>query len=361
MARFFHDTCISFAQHFVLAAGLVLAGPSLSAAQSQCELVAERAQVADLRSAVGSRWSFLDALSAVPGVAAVGNAESHGTVGSVEAYARATYRISPPLSAAFAKVASYGTGWSADLYRFGEGASSLRMVESSQGTAHCQVLIFFDVAADGSAHAIAAPPSADGLCSTVAGRAGEIDGTPTFIVEDQRLPEIDVAISLTAWQRGAWQRTCRIGFKFKAVFRVDDRSCHGVDCDRIETEVLRQVERVDRKAPEETNDPRVDRAAFNRMKALATDYASKFLPGLPRDKPSLFYSSFLEFRDATFVPIVVDAETYLGQIGHGAFGWRTAADYLFAAYRLENNRLEPVAAFYVSKVRGELLDVAVEQ
>ena len=36
------------------------------------------------------------------------------------------------------------------------------------------------------------------------------------------------------------------------------------------------------------------------------------------------------------------------------------SDYLFNAYQLSGDRLEVVAAFYVSKVRGRLLSATVE-
>jgi hypothetical protein len=325
--------------------------------------VADKARATELGSIDTSRWSLLQALEQqAPDVFATGAVELHGDMGTVVAWMRSSYRVSPPLSDALNRVASYGTGWATDLYRFGRGKSGLRMIESSQGTAHCQVFVFFDVAPDGSARLVDAPPGTrpGQLCAGTSGNAGEVAGVPTFVVEDQKLPANNIVVSLTPWQQDGWQRTCRIDFRFSAVYRVDERACQGVDCDRIESEVLRQVDRVDRKAPEETNNPRVDRAAFDRMKALAPDHASKFLPGFPRDKPSLFSSSFLEFGDATFVPIVVDGETYLGQIGHGAFWRTTTPDYLFAAYRLADGRLEPVAAFYIGKARGALLGVTTE-
>jgi hypothetical protein len=60
------------------------------------------------------------------------------------------------------------------------------------------------------------------------------------------------------------------------------------------------------------------------------------------------------------VPFVFESETYLAQIGHGVYRYVTSPDYLFAAYRLAEDRLEPVASFYVRKERDRLLSATVE-
>jgi hypothetical protein len=345
------------------AALFALVAPAIASAQSACTLIAQKALAGDLHSSSLAGWPFLKGVAErSEGLVAIGVSEFSGTVGTVEEHVRRSYQISPQLSDAFAQIASYGTGWAADLSRFGETKSGLRMVQSAQGTAYCQVFVFFDVAADGSAQAIADPPGAQPgrLCSTTSGSAIEVLGTPTFMVEDRKLPEDNVVVALTPWQRGSWQRTCRIAFKFSHVFRAADRSCRGVDCPRIEAEVLRQVERLDRQEPPSSSEPPVEREKVEKMTALAKDYAERFLPSLPRDTAKLFESSFIEFRDPAFVPFVFESETYLAQIGHGVYRYVTSPDYLFAAYRLAEDRLEPVASFYVRKERDRLLSATVD-
>jgi hypothetical protein len=45
-------------------------------------------------------------------------------------------------------------------------------------------------------------------------------------------------------------------------------------------------------------------------------------------------------------------------VGHAAVGWRKVPDYLFAAYKKVGDSLEPVAGFYISKMRGKPVSAA---
>lgn len=331
-----------------------LSAPTIGSAQGLCDVVAEAERTAASRSPGTGQWR-----SAGPVV--TGPLELHETVGTIVDHVRSSYRISAPLSDALARIASYGTGWAANLSRFGQRTTGLHMIDSDQGTAHCQVLLFFAVTPDGSARLAADPPGVEPgqLCSNKSGRAGEVLGTPTFIVTDEKVPDNDIVESLTPWRGDAWQQSCRIHFRFSDTFGVADRACRGVDCEKIEAEVLRLVERVDHKAPPASNDPPFDRKAFERMKAQAV-YLRGFLDMLPRDKPSQFYTSLVEFRDDVLLPFVFEGKTYLARIGHAAFHEFTSRDYLFNAYRLVDDHLKLVAEFYVDKARGRLLSATVE-
>jgi hypothetical protein len=132
-----------------------------------------------------------------------------------------------------------------------------------------------------------------------------------------------------------------------------------VDCEKIEPEVLRMVERVDRKVPPAAHDPPFSHETFERMKTLAADLRG-FLDMLPRDRPVRFQTSVIEFRDDVLLPLVFEGQTYLARVGHAALHEFTSADYLFNAYRLVDNHLELVAEFYVGKARGRLLSATVE-
>ena len=73
-----------------------------------------------------------------------------------------------------------------------------------------------------------------------------------------------------------------------------------------------------------------------------------------------FGASLIEFRDDVLVPFVFEGKIYLARIGHTGLRSLMTSDYLFNAYQLSGDRLEVVAAFYVSKVRGRLLSATVE-
>ena len=333
---------------------LALSASTIGAAQSLCDVIAEAERAAASRSPGTGQWT-----SAGPIVA--GPLELHETVGTIVEYVRSSYRISAPLSDALARIASYGTGWAANLSRFGQGATGLRMIDSDQGTAHCQVLLFFDVAPDGSARLVDDPPGVEPgqLCSNRSGHAGEVLGTPTFVATDEKLPATDIVKSLTPWQGDTWQRSCSIHLRFRDAFGVADRACRGVDCEKIEADVLRLVERLDRRTPQVSNEPPFERKTFDRMKALAV-HLRGFLDMLPRDRPSQFQTSLIEFRDDVLVPFVFDGKTYLARIGHAGFHSLITSNYLFNAYQLVDDHLDLVAEFYVDKGRGRLLSATVE-
>jgi hypothetical protein len=345
-----------FQKHWscALVTAFALTVPNPGAAQNLCDVVAEAERTATSHSSGTGPWRSSSPI-------ATGPLELRETVGTIVEHVRRRYHLSASLSDALARIASYGTGLAANLSRFGQDTIGLHMIDSDQGTAHCQVLLFFDVASDGNAQLVADPPGVDPgqLCSTKSGRAGEVLGTPAFIVTDERVPGNDIVTSVTPWQRNAWQTTCRIHFKFSDSFGVADRACSGVDCEKIEAEVLRLVERVDHKTPPAANEPPFDRETFERMKAQAV-YLRGFLDMLPRDKPSQFSTSLVEFRDDVLLPFVFEGKTYLARIGHAAFHALTSRDYLFNAYQLVDDHLELVAEFYVDKARGRLLRATVE-
>jgi hypothetical protein len=101
--------------------------------------------------------------------------------------------------------------------------------------------------------------------------------------------------------------------RFRDEFGVADRACRGVDCEKIEADVLRLVERLDRRTPQVSNEPPFERKTFDRMKALAV-HLRGFLDMLPRDRPSQFQTSLIEFRDDVLVPFVFDGKTYLARL-----------------------------------------------
>src|SRR5262249_1993979 len=149
---------------------------------------------------------------------------------ATQARLRSDYRAGPDLLEALKSLSN--DEWWLSFFRF--GTSTLHMAVSSQGSAHCQNFVFFDVPAAAAARVVAAPPSVQNaepmtFCYKNAGYAGTVTGVSAFIAEDNR-DDSTVALTITPWRDGRWQQACRVVITFSDVFQVIDRFCQGVDC-----------------------------------------------------------------------------------------------------------------------------------
>ena len=262
-------------------------------------------------------------------------------------------RASQTLRDAIGKLTG-GSNWLFSLHRFGR--SSLHMAEVMQGTLHCRRLKFFDISPTG-ASAVSAPPivatnGGMGFCWTESAYAGEVAGTPAFIVQNDS--DDVVGLSITPWRDGQWQTSCRVTVKFTPRFEVTERYCSGMDCAAVANQALAFAKTIDRGAAlvGDANE------SFRALKKLAEEDP----PGNDlRDLQGTFDNAYSEFaRQSVMIPVMVGGETYLGRIGHAAIGWRISPDYLFAMYKKGNHGLEPVAAVYISKTRDKPLSVSIE-
>ena len=269
------------------------------------------------------------------------------------------YRAAPSLTEAIGELIDGGDTFT--LSRF--GGSSLSMAESVGGTARCQSFIFFDAPPAGAAHAVADPPVVQNaepftFCVKTTGYAGEVAGVPAFVVETDR--DSTVELSFTPWRDGGWQGQCTVVIRFSDIFEMTDRFCKDVDCNAMADQALSLTKKVDQ-SPQAAQDEANGRdAKFKALKKLADDRPpDNQLPTFGGQIHGLFGSAYNDFaEDSVLLPVVVSGETYLGRVGHAAVGWRKVPDYLFAAYKKVGDSLEPVAGFYISKMRGKPVSAA---
>jgi hypothetical protein len=276
---------------------------------------------------------------------------------------RAEYRAEPSLLEAVGQL--HGDGWGVSLHRFGR--SALHMAQVVSGTAHCQHFVFFDASSTGAAHAIVDPSVVRNaepfsFCYKMTAYAGEVAGVPAFIVETDR--DNTVELSFTPWRDSGWQRQCKVVIRFSDVFEVTDRFCQGVNCNEMADQALSLLKKVDQN-PQAAEDAGGQDGKFKAMKELA-DGNLQDIQSFPTFGGSIHGSYFPNGSDqaqfgseSVILPVVVAGETYLARLGHFAIGWQTTPDYLFAAYKRVGDSLEPVAGFYISKMRGKPLSATV--
>ena len=273
---------------------------------------------------------------------------------------RQKYRAVPSLTEAIGSLIDDNGTFS--VHRF--GGSTLNLAEGVGGTASCQRFVFFDAPPAGAAHTIVDPPVVQNaepftFCVKTTGYAGEVVGIPAFIVETDR--DSTVELSFTPWRSGGWQQQCQVVVRFSDVFEVTDRFCKDVDCNAMANQALSLTKKVDQSPQAAPEDANGQDAKFTALKKLADDRPPSIqLPTFGGQIHSLFGSPYTEFaEDSVLLPIVVGGETYLGRVGHGAIAWRKVPDYLFAVYKMVGDSLEPVAGFYISKMRGKPLSATV--
>jgi hypothetical protein len=266
---------------------------------------------------------------------------------------RDEYRASPELLEAVGQQANPSS--MPTIHRFGR--SSLYLSPTIQGTAYCQRFIFFEAPAGATAHTTEAPPivqTADetAFCWKRSGVAGEIAGVPAFIVQSDK--DSTVELSVTPWRGGKWENACRVTVTFANDFEATDRFCQGVNCDAMAERARWLAEGLDKSH-------RFGSGILYRKELAADGRLDDYLPTFGGKIQDGYRASYTEFAsDTIFLPIVVGSEMFLGRIGHAAFAWRTAPNYLFAAYRMTGNRLEPVAGIYIARIRARPEDIKVD-
>ena len=296
---------------------------------------------------------------ASPGVISIDAEGWHGqTKSETLERLRREYRAEPGLLAAIAKLTN--DDGTIPLYRFAK--SSLHMAKIIEGSASCERFLFFEVPPAGAAHPVAAPAVVQtaepfAFCSMTKAYAGEVSGTPAFIVETDQEGTVD--LSLTTWREGGWQRPCKVVIRFSDVFEVTDRFCEGVNCSEMAQQALALVKKADQ-SPQAAEEDANGQGKFTAMKELAAN-DPRDTQSFPTFGGSLRGPGSAEFApDSVVLPIVVGGETYLARVGHPAIGWRTYPDYLLAAYRLVGNGFEPAAGIYISKTRGKPVSATVD-
>jgi hypothetical protein len=273
---------------------------------------------------------------------------------------RQNYRAAASLTEAIASLIDDNGTFS--VHRF--GGSTLNLAEGVAGTASCQRFVFFDAPPAGAAHTIVDPPVVQNaepftFCVKTTGHAGEVVGIPAFIIETDR--DSTVELSLTPWRSGGWQQQCQVVIRFSDILEVTDRFCKDVDCNAMADQALSLTKKADQNPQAAPEDASGQDAKFQSLKKLADDRPpGNQLPTFGGEIHGLFGSAYNEFaEESVLLPIAVGGETYLGRVGHAAVAWRKVPDYLFAVYKSVGDSLEPVAGFYISKIRGKPLSATV--
>lgn len=326
--------------------------PSVAQAQALCHVVARTisslmpAEVLD-----GRRSSPVEVLArSSGGVVSIDTAAwPTAAPGRLTMTLRDEYKAPPDLLQAIGPLSPR------TVFRF--GGSSLFLGRTVQGSANCQGFTFFDARPGGPSRLLQGPDGVGlgeeaAFCFGQEGHAGQVDGVPAFIV--QRDTQGTVELSITPWRDGAWQKACHVTLSFDNGFDATERFCAGVDCDQMAEQARTLAKELD-----ESLRPNLGLPDMSRL--MVQSGLDKRIPTFGEEPKTPDHAVYADFQgDAIFLPIVVGNEMYLARLGRAGFAWRRSPNYLFAAYRMKGDRLEPVAGIFVDLVRSSLTDAQVD-
>jgi hypothetical protein len=278
---------------------------------------------------------------------------AHGSAMRLEEALPASFKPSPALKKALSELAVGG----GNLRLQRAGQSALHAASVNEGSANCQSFVFFEMSPDGRADIVVEPPiivnGRNGVLLFCTGfgvesALGEIAGEPAFIVEIGK--NQDEEVRFTPWRDHVWQKECRIAVRYSTRFSVDEQYCQGVDCGAVSARARELAMRFDKDPDSFANLPQVD----DKYVPLLSGPAE--LPTFGKSSPS--QQNFGE--ESAVWSVVLGGQSYVARLGHGAIGWRKYPDYLLALYRMDGDKLEPVAGIRIAKTRGKLVDVTVK-
>jgi hypothetical protein len=169
----------------------------------------------------------------------------------------------------------------------------------------------------------------------------------------------DVEISVTLWNGVHWLPECHASIKFRSEFKVTDQFCNGVDCAAFSEQAKSLAAKCDA-------DPKAYETAASEIGARSAEFTRMTQRvGDWDDQMPTFggtaSSSYTGFgAGCALMPVTVGGQTYMARLSNGSLGWRESPDYVFAAYRMAGNKLEPVAGIYIAKMSRNPTGVTIK-
>ncbi|HTJ02135.1 MAG TPA: hypothetical protein VL492_05040 [Methylovirgula sp.] len=230
-----------------------------------------------------------------------------------------------------------------------------------EGTLSCYASSFFTVA-DGAATDTREPPNwsqEDGDSCGTYRVFGKVGAAPVAFDESYDYSGLLVStLSVSRWAGDRFAPACNITFHYVPRFAADQQfnpwqeSCTAKNCGTLRQAALALTEEL-QADPSGTEAERLgkltdqQRAAYQAMKAGANVK--------PPEKPD----DPLDFSESTpaTVPLLVDGQLYLAEIGHQTIGWRSYSDWDVKLFASDGKT--PVARIAIGMTKGPLGNVDI--
>ena len=178
-----------------------------------------------------------------------------------------------------------------------------------------------------------------------------------------------IQISVQPQTSDGWGLAAGLELDYDRQLKAPTSYCALDDCGALTAQAGKAIQRYDRNGDEDElasglSADEKKRFAAMRQQAEAAGRLTGSMPNFG-DKAHIFADdtdSYSEFEDdygsdarqAAFFPLRWHGELLLARIGHGAFAWRTSADWLLAAWRWDGKTFTPALGMQVIVQRGDL-------
>jgi hypothetical protein len=234
----------------------------------------------------------------------------------------------------------------------------LGAVVSVQGTADCQLAVWFQADRAGVAHVVPSPMLDQAPCGNAKLTLLRV-GYDTYIALERSEGSFAVDVSMQQWLDGRWASPRRLRLRYDHGLALGQLRCNDRSCTRYAALVRRIARRYDARP----QGPRMmldrlrpdERARARRLLRMAHADRKTALGTMPLagDEPMITFCS-----DASFVLVRVDGRLLLGRIGHGYLGWRRSGGWRIGLWDVRAGTPVPVASAVIRRPRGRLLAMA---
>jgi hypothetical protein len=244
-------------------------------------------------------------------------------------------------------------------------------IDSVQGTARCQSMVFVE-ARPGTAPRPIEAPVVDIPCVTQRGDFGHLAGQPLFVVHGAAdMLQLERRYLIVPWTDRGWGQTCTLTTEFRQRLQLAGRYC---SADARLCEAGRDVAVGIAEAYEaaRTGGPELQPLSFTagrmpdpELLRAASDLDRNALPAFPAFGADARWLNFFEMNYANVEPaslvLWLDGRWWLGVVGRAGVGWREGSVSLLALFALHDGALVPMAGYQVRIVNDGLSRAVVEE
>jgi hypothetical protein len=259
--------------------------------------------------------------------------------------------------------------------------SSLLAANSIGGTASCNSTVFFTVSR-GRARLVRSPKDWDndvgGSCGLTRSFAS-VQGLPIVIDDDLDAgPSLTSTLTLTPWDGGKWQQSCKASFVFAPHFDMaktqndwasldnwENNDCGSGGCggfQRAALDLVRQTQQ-DRAGVEAhllSGLTTAQREEYLRLKRVADRPDPDDRQAGDDDAAKPRTAATLTDTTPLLLPMVVDDRVFLASVGHFTIGWRVFADWKVTVEAAEAERTREIARFAIGMTQGPIVNVSIK-
>jgi hypothetical protein len=257
--------------------------------------------------------------------------------------------------------------------------SSLHVIESIEGTAHCEDFRFFWMSADGQSQPLPKLPpkgtrDGDNMICDESTYLARVAATDAFVEIISSSSDSNSEFRVVPFKQEKWAPACKVeadfgtGYSVSKVFVPANGPISDVAIKEVAAELVEQrAAAKDPKSflfgppvPESEEDnvrTMMDLATKMHKETVRVDGVDAIpFPAFGRENELDAFQESLGLIDN--YPVVLYGNTYLLAIGHGVIGWRESPDSGVIFYTLKNGDLEPIASAIVSETQGPLKSVS---